>query len=197
MEEKNNIFIYLLIVFLAIFFGTGIFLMISGGRSKTANKGDSATSTIKEEKMIIPTETPTVGSLLLSKGFESAKNNDNFTVTVLANSGQKNIVGYDLILYYDPLAVKFVEAKSLLPDFQIYSYDRGNYIVVTAVKGLQNQSQSVFSENKILTFTFIAKKTGKNSLSLRNNLGGEKTKLVTDKTESLNPKLNDLQIEIN
>ena len=196
-ENKNNIFIYLLIVFLAIFFGTGIFLMITSGKAKSAGGTNDASSTIKEEKMVIPTETPTVGSLLLSKEFESIKINNNFTVTVSASSGQKNIVGYDLILYYDPSVTEFIKAESLLPDFQIYSYKRENYVIITAVKGLQSQSPSVFSDNKILSFSFVGKKIGKNSLSLRSNLGNEKTKLVTDKTESLNPKLSDLQIEIN
>lgn len=196
-SKKNNIFIYLLVVFLAIFFGTGIFLVISSSKAKTVDKADMTTSTIKEEKMIIPTSKPTEGSLLLSKEFGSAKINNNFIVTVSANSGQKNIVGYDLILYYDPSSTEFIKAESLLPDFQIYSYKRGNYIVITAVKGLQSQNLSVFSESKILSFTFMGKKIGKNSLSLRSSLGNEKTNLVTDKTEVLIPKINDLQIEIN
>jgi len=196
-ENKNNIFIYLLIVFLAIFFGTSIFLVISSGKTKATDNTNMTTSTIKEEKMLIPTESPTSGSILLSKEFESTKINNNFTVTVSANSNQKNIVGYDLILYYDSLAMEFIKAESLLPDFQIYSYKRENYVIITAVKGLQNQNLSVFSENKILSFTFLGKKIGKNSLSLRSSLGNEKTKLVTDKTETLNPKLSDLQIEIN
>ncbi len=194
---KNNIFIYLLVVFLAIFFGSGIFLVISNSKAKTTDKADMTTSTIKEGKMIIPTSEPTEGSLLLSKEFGSVKINNNFIVTVSANSGQKNIVGYDLILYYDPSSTEFIKAESLLPDFQIYTYKRENYVVITAVKGLQNQEQSIFSESKILTFTFIGKKIGKNSLSLRSSMGKEKTNLVTDKTELLSPKLNDLQIEIN
>lgn len=196
-QEKNNIFVYLLIVFLAIFFGTSIFLVISSGKAKTADKTDMTTSTIKEEKMVIPTEAPTSGSLLLSKEFESVKINNNFTVTVSANSDQKNIVGYDLILYFDPSTVEFIKTESLLPDFQIYSYKRENYVIITAVKGLQNQNLSVFSENKILSFTFLGKKIGKNNLSLRSSLGNEKTKLVTDKTETLNPKLSDLEIDVN
>ena len=196
-ENKNNIFIYLLIVFLAVFFGTGVFLVMSSGKAKTVDKVNMTTSTIKEEKIIIPTARPTEGNFILSKEFETAKINNNFLVTVSANSEQKNIVGYDLILYYDSSSTEFIKAESLLPDFQIYPYKRENYIIITAVKGLQSQNLSVFSGNKILSFTFMGKKIGKNNLSLRSSLENEKTKLVTDKTESLNPKLNDLQVEIN
>lgn len=197
MERKNNIFIYLLVVFFAIFFGTGIFLVISSNKTKTSDNSDMTTSAIQEEKMVIPTEVPTTGSLILSKEFETTKVNNNFVVTVSADSNQKNIVGYDLILFYDPLATEFVKVESLLPNFQIYSYKHENYIVITAVKSLQNQSSSAFSDSKILSFTFLGKKIGTNSLSLRNSYGNETTKLVTDKTESLNPKLNDLQVVTN
>jgi hypothetical protein len=196
-QGKNNIFIYLLVVFLAIFFGTGIFLFISNSKTKQGNETAATSSTIKEEKMIIPTEMPVNSSLLLSTAVTPVKLNNNFIVNVTANSGEKNIVGYDLILYYDPSLTEFVKAESLLPGFQIYTYKHNNYVVITAVKGLQNESLSVFSENKILSFTFRGLKIGKGSLSLKNSSGNEKTKLVTDKTESLNPKLNDLQIEIN
>lgn len=197
MNEKNSVFIYLLVVFFAIFFGTGIFLVFSSSKAKTVSKTDTTTSTIKVENMVIPTGVPTLGSLILSKEFETTKINDNFVVTVSADSGQKNIVGYDLILYYDPSVTQFVKAESLLPDFQVYPYEKGNYILITAVKGVQSQSQSIFSGSRILSFTFTAKKIGKNNLSLRSSFGNENTKLVTDKTESLNPKLNDLQIGIN
>ena len=196
--EKNNIFIYLLIVFLAIFFGTGVFLIMSSSKAKPTNQAGATTAAItKEGEMVVPTSVPTEGNLTLLADKEVVKNNNNFIVTMTANSGQKNIVGYDMVLYYDPASMEFVKAESLLPDFQIYPYKKDNYIVITAVKSLQSQSLSVFSGNKILSFTFTGKKIGKNNLSLRSSIGNEKTKLMTDKTETLNPKLSDLQIEIN
>lgn len=193
---KNNIFVYLMIVFLAIFFGTGIFLFLSNSKAKQNNE-TAVTSSIKEEKMEIPTEVPTQGSLTLSTTSTSVKLNYNFNVDVTANSDQKNIVGYDLVVNYDPATIEFINAQSLLPGFQIYTYKKENYVLITAVKGLQNQAQSAFSDNKILTLTFLSKKIGTGSLSLKSPSGNEKTKLVTDTTESLNPKLSDLQIEIN
>jgi len=193
----NNKIIYLLVFFFAIFVGTGLFL---AGQSKSSTKVASGNlATLKQENIVIPTAVPTVGSLSLT-GEESYSFADNVVVNLSVNSNGENIVGYDVILYYDPTAFEFVTAESTLGDFTIYPKDYGNYLFLTSVKSVGSQTATILgtgtSETAIANLTFRAKKIGNYNFSLRQSAGNEKTNLVTDQTEVLNPALTDLTIEV-
>src|SRR3989344_2564866 len=112
MENQPNskIMIYLLVVFFAIFVGTGLFLANQSKQNQPVGRAAGQTSnsaTLKQENIVIPTAVPTVGSLSLI-GEESYPFTDNVIVNLSANSNGENIVGYDVILYYDPTAFEFV-----------------------------------------------------------------------------------------
>jgi len=195
---KKNIFIYLMVVFFALFFGTGIFLMLSNNKNKAETNEEM--TTIKEEKMIIPTEVPTTGEFTLTTSNLKLSLANQINVSLNANSKDNSIVGYDVILYYDTQAFDFVEAKSLLPDFTIYSFKKSNYVTLTSVKSPSATAPTVLgsatSAQPIASLIFKAKTVGKYDLSLRSTQGAEKTKMVTDNTDILVPKLSDLQIEV-
>jgi len=192
MGEKNKtIFVYLLVIFFAVFIGTSIFLILNN--KKPLSEKETITTT-----MIIPTVKPTQGSLNLKieNGEISLSRDKEIKIDLVADSNEKNIVGYDLVLSYDPLAFDFVKATSNLADFKIYSYKRDNYLSFLATKTLQSQTSSVFIQTKIASLVFKPIKTGKFSFSLKPLIGKDKTDLVTDKTEVINPKLNELEIEV-
>ncbi len=189
-QGKNKIFVYLLVIFFAIFIGTGIFL-VANNKKTTINEQAASTS-------IIPTTEPTQGSLNLKIENEeiSLSTDKELKIDLIADSNEKNIIGYDLVLSYDPLAFDFVKATSDLADFKIYSYKRDGYLSFLATKTLQSQTSSVFTQTKIASLVFKPIKAGKFSFSLKPLMGKDKTDLVTDKTEVLNPKLNELEIEV-
>ena len=204
MENQPNtkIMIYLLVVFFAIFVGTGLFLANQSKQNQPVGRAAGQTSnsaTLKQENIVIPTAVPTVGSLSLI-GEESYPFTDNVIVNLSANSNGENIVGYDVILYYDPTAFEFVAAESTLPDFTIYPKDYGNYLFLTSVKSVGNQSTTILgtgtSETTIANRTFKPKKIGSYNFSLRQSAEQEKTNLVTDQTEVLSPALTDLAVEV-
>ena len=118
-------------------------------------------------------------------------------IDLLADSNGKNITGYDLVLAYDPMAFEFVGATSSLVDFKIYSYKRDGYLSFLATKTLQNQASSVFAQTKIADLVFKPIKSGRFNFSLKSVMSNDKTDLVTDKTEVISPKLNELEIEVN
>lgn len=202
MIEKNRIFIYLLVIFFAVFVGTGLFLSVNNNKvasKQSANQTSTEVATIKQVDMVIPTTAPTQGSLTLLPTSKDSRFQlkDNVTFNLNASSSGKNIVGYDVVLYYDPLSFDLVSADSTIPDFKVYSYKRGNYLTLTAVKSLQNNSQSVFDKTNIATLVFKPKKAGKYNFSLRQSSeGNEKTDIITDKTEVLNPTLMDTSVEV-
>lgn len=193
MGEKNKtIFVYLLVIFFAVFVGTGIFLILNN-KKPLSEKETIATT------MIIPTVKPTQGSLnlkLFGNEETSLSTDKELKIDLIADSNEKNIVGYDLVLSYDPLAFDFVKATSDLADFKIYSYKRDNYLSFLATKTLQSQTPSVFTQTKIASLVFKPMKAGKFTFSLKPLIGKDKTDLVTDKTEVINPKLNELEIEV-
>jgi hypothetical protein len=206
MENKNKVFIYLLIIFFAVFVGTGLFVGMDSKKqqSATTNEGASTTTkedvaTLKQENMVIPTVPPTVGALSLTSAASYALT-DNVTLNLEGQSFGKNIVGYDTIIYYDPLSFEFIESKSNLADFKIYSYNRGNYLLLTAVKSLDSQTPTVLGSETgnqpMASIVFKPKKIGKSNFSLRQSAGQDVTDLVTDQTEVLNPALSDLSVEI-
>lgn len=209
MEQKNKVFIYLLVVFFAVFVGTGLFL-VSGGKKNNPNVNQQQastsatreveTATLKQENLVIPTAGPTEGSLSLVPQKKEVMLAESVNIDLKAQSEGKNIVGYDIVLFYDPLSFEFVEAKSTIPDFKIYSYNRGTYLLLTSVKSLSSQAPTVFGSETdgqtIATLNFKPKKSGKFNFSLRQSTGSDVTDLVTDETEVLSPSLIDTSIEV-
>jgi hypothetical protein len=189
-DKIKTIFIYLLVIFMAIFIGSGIFLVLNK-KTVTEKKTASASAAV-------PTVSPDQGSLDLTSETEkvSLTASEELKINLVADSNGKNVVGYDLALSYDPTAFKFVDAVSDLTEFNINKYVRENYVSFLAVKSLQNQTPTIFNQTKIISFIFTPIKTGKFSFSLQPLLGRDKTDLVTDKTEVINPKLNKLEIEV-
>src|SRR5450830_1698580 len=106
-EKIKIIFVYLLAIFFAVFVGTGIFLILNNKKPPTEKEVITTSSTI-------PTVRPTQGSLSLKLASDTATKNSEIQIDLFADSNEKNIVGYDLVLSYDPLAFDFVKATSNL-----------------------------------------------------------------------------------
>ena len=195
-QNKNSFFIYLLVVFFAMFVGTGLFLAFNSKNSASKKEESATSSTIKQEQ--IPTEVPTQGSfsLVLANRTTSANVGQEVQVDLIADSNENNISGYDLALAYDPLAFDFVKATSNLVDFKIYTYKKNNYLSLLGTKSLSSQVPSVFTQTKIISLFFKPVESGSYVFSLKPSIEVDKTDLVTDKTEILNPALNELTIDV-
>jgi len=193
MENKNNIFIYLLVVFFAMFVGTGIFF------------ASNSTTIPKKPKKEVVITTSIITPIIQTQGSLNLKLADGVVVTkdkemqidLFADSNEKNISGYDLALSYDPLAFDFIKATSSLVDFKIYSYKKNNYLSILGAKTLQSKTQSVFAKTKIVSLIFKPTKKGEFNFVLKPIINKDKTDLVTEKTEILNPQLNELRIKVN
>lgn len=207
--NKSKVYTYLLVAFFAIFVATGLFVGLGAKKSQNeTNKQEEMASTsakqeeqstLKQENLVMPTIAPTDGTISLT-GKESYGLSETVAIDLEAGSSGKNIVGYDVIVFYDPLSFDLVEAKSALPDFTVYTYNRGNYLLLTAVKSLSSTTATVLgtdkTNQKIATITLKPKKAGKFNFSLRNSAGSDKTDLVTDQTEVMYPAMKDLTVEI-
>jgi len=184
-QSNNKIFTYLLVVFFAFFAGTSIFLLVN-------NKSQPPS-----EKEIVATSTEGALNLFLDQeGKASFPKDKEIIINLKADSMEKNISGYDVVLSYDPLAFEFVEATSLLTDFTIHTYKKDNYLTLLGTKMLQSQTQSVFDKTKIVSLVFKPLKAGQFDFALEPSFNKDKTDFITDETEILNPALNELKVEI-
>lgn len=211
--QKNKIFKYLLVVFFAVFIGTGIFLLISN-KSKTPKEkistvrvedtNNSNTNFPTESTAVIPTAEPTTsltvttGSMSLETDLPGAqmKVGDMVELSLYADSMGKNIVGYDVVIYYDSLAFDFLRGISSLLDYNIFTYKKGRYFTITGLKTLQSAPSPMTKANKLATLTFKSTKAGKFEFSLKPSNDKDKTDLITDKTEILMPELNKVVISV-
>jgi len=194
--QNHKAFFYLLLIFFAVFAGTGIFIVMNTTSKKPAeiNKGLSQTVT---ESIIVPSVPATEGTLSLTTAKAQVLATDKeFVVDIVADSNGKSITGYDLALNYDPIAFDFVRATSSLTDFKVYSYNRGNYLSFLVTKVPQSEKSSVFAQTKIISIVFKPNKKGAYNFSLKSEINKDKTDLVTDKTEILNPVLNGLEVKV-
>lgn len=95
----------------------------------------------------------------------TGKKEDTVTVLVLADSKGERITGYDVVLRYDQKILDFVEARSLLSDFQAISTTKDGTVTITGVKKLTTDQPSVFDQTVLLETDFIAKELGSTMIS--------------------------------
>lgn len=219
--EKNKIFKNLLVVFFAVFIGTGIFLLLSN-KSKnpkekissvriddTQNTNDGVDFP-EEPTAVIPTTASTITtgvttttttagiSMTLETNLSGGqmKVGDMVELSLFADSNGKNIVGYDVVIYYDSLAFDFKKGLSSLSDYNIFTYKKGHYFTITGLKTLQSAPSPMTKANKLATLTFEATKPGSFEFALKPSNNADKTDLITDKTEVLVPELNKVVISV-
>lgn len=188
---KNKIFVYLLGGFFILFVATQIFLISNNKKNQP-----EPNSTEQEQVVSTPTMAPSTGSLTLTSESSTFPVGGNVTISLSAESNEKNIVGYDVVLLYDPVNFEFISAESKLPDFKIYSYKKSGYLVLTGVKNLGSQTPTVFDKTDIADLAFQPKKAGQYTFSLKTSSDKDKTDFITDNTEVLNPVLNELTVDI-
>ncbi len=196
-ENNNNVFKYLLAIFFAVFVGTSLFLIVNNKKKAPVSEVNNTVNTLKQQELVIPTSAPTEASLSLQSDLPDNQTtvSTQFSLNLVADSMGKNIVGYDVVLFYDPLNFEFIEARSTLSDYKIFSYKKGNFLTLTALKNLDSQA-SPLSKVQITTLVFQPKKIGQYNFSLRRSNDNDKTDLITDKTEILVPVLNEVTIDV-
>lgn len=196
-NNKNKLFIYLLVVFFAIFVGSSIFLLINNKpKEKNQQQKTINTTTVNEENSMIEETKPTSGSLKLKADFSEVKIGEDVDIDILADSAGENISAYDVLLTYDPLAFEFIKAVSLDDNFQVYSYKKENRLTLTVVKTNKDPISSIFKENPVVKLIFKPKKVGQYSFEIISSYNQETTKFVNDKTEVINPEINKIDLII-
>lgn len=189
--QNNKILVYFLVVFFAVFVGTSIFLLINNEKS-IKQESPTPTSTTKQEEMVFPTVVTKRGEMKLVL----EKNEEQILLNLQADSDKESITAFDVLVGYDSSSVDFVNAVSLDPAFQVYSFTKFNYLTMTVVKTSQDSSQSVFDGKPIIRLTFKPKKSGDFSFRVLSSLDKETSKFVNEKNEVIYPKISEVSVNV-
>lgn len=195
MIQSKKIYIILLIIFLAVFAGTGLILFLTN--SQKSEQGAASTG---EQQVILPTAVVKQGLMQLratGKGDTLRfPRNQNITIQMTIDTNNENIVGWDGLIDYDFNAFNFISATSNIKDFKIYSFKRENHISLTSIKSLESKTPSIFKGELVATVVFQPKQTGVFSIGLKPEIGKEKTDMINTVTKRIYPQLNSLRLEI-
>ena len=183
------------VVLLSIFIIFAVLLVVFNMRTRQEKKRPALT----HSAVTIPT--PIVlaeGSILIQQvSSESAVNSNAKQVQIVANSNQKSVVAYDVVIKYDRGAVEILSAVSLLPDFTVYPLGKSDHFVVTGAKKLDSTESIIFANTPILQLNIVPKKSGPITLNVVSTLGKEKSQLVDNKSNILSPEVGELKFQIN
>lgn len=151
-----------------------------------------------------PTEIGSYGtfSLRTSLGTTTFSQNHPVQIYVTGDSGSQSVIGYDIVMTYNQIAteeskIDFVTAKSLIPDFQVYTTRKDNKIFLTGVKNLDSKTKTVLKDAKVIVLTFLPKSEGRIQFSMLND---PKTKsvsrLMSDQNKDILRGIGDLTIDV-
>jgi len=194
--SNNKIFIYLLVVFFAVFVGSGLFLVMSNKKNAT-NEPAATTSAIPTKEVIIPTVEMSKGYINLKNDLVLNKLNSPANLTIVADSNSENITAFDTLVVFDPTAFDFVSAQSVDPNFKVYPYVKDNGLTLTVVKTGPSTVPSVFNNTQIVSLIFQPKKTGQFIFRVVPSVGKETTKFVNDQTKIIYPAVNEIKVTVN
>ncbi len=149
---------------------------------------------------VIPTliPYPVKGQFMLKEkaGQKSVKLGSAFTIDVNATSSTDTVAGYDVVFSYDKTAFERTSVQSIATSFRIFPFERGNHLSISATKNLQVTEPIRFVNTPILSLSFVAKKKGTFTFSLK-PIGNESSKLVNESAQVTYPETNDFLLEIN
>lgn len=162
--------------------------------SGSANQGANAAN--GKGTMVVPTVDTTKPALAFGGATEKHAVDETFTVQLKGDSQEADVNGYDLLIPYDKKSLEIVSVKSLLPEFQIYQFDRTSYYSITGIKLLSAKGATVFNKVPILEFTLKGKKPGTYSFEIMPERGKEVSKFVDKDVKIIKPQFQPVIVEI-
>lgn len=197
-NQKNMLFRYLLLLVFVVFAFVLFFLYQT--RKNTEDKRNF--DTIIPPASVQPSPNSVTGRRVGSFSLKSASEINTgdvdkaLDVDIVASSDQKSIVGYDAVVKFEKGGVDVVSAKSLLPDFDVFTLKKSDYYIVTGTKKLGSQESTILDNTAILRLTLMPKKPGTLVLTLAETLGLEKSQMVDTESKILTPQLGEIILEI-
>lgn len=180
-----------LIVTMIILLGVVIAFQIRGWNTSSQNAGGVITTTY-----LSPTPNPNIKMMLVGAGAGQYPMTSNITVTLTGSSDNKDIVGYDALVKYDPAFLDVVSVTSANPSFQISTFRKTNGLSITGTKSLSVKTSTVFQSSTLVTVVFKPKSRGNTMVSVVSNEGKESSKFIDTSSTILVPQVEPITLAI-
>lgn len=184
-EHKLQKFIPFIVIALLVV--AGVLFYFNSGKANTQTAQSSTQAQI-------PSET-TGNFTLVSDGGETVPVGNKAVVRVVADSGGKDVVGYDIVLS-KPSNMQGLVVTSLVPGFQVFTNEGDDYVSITGIKGLDSQDAHIFSGSPLVQVEFVPTAAGEVALSLYDEHNNETTKFVDTQTTLYYPGLSGLTLQV-
>ncbi len=155
------------------------------------------TGEIAQPGSLIPTPVIlTEGSFNIAQEIKAEVTTDSTKeIEIVANSNQKSIVAYDLVITYEPNSLEVLSAESLLPDFKVYPLEKKEYFVLTGVKDIESKSPTVLTDTSIVKLKLLPKRNSTISVKIVESFGKEKSQMVDSESKILRPQVAEFKLE--
>lgn len=190
-----SIFIMFVMLILFFVFQRDVYRSITGIKNPQTNStGQNTTGTVQ-----ITPQTTIIPALsyykLIPPGTASV--NNPVDIIIAADSNNKAISGYDILLNYDPQSFSFLKEESLSPNFDIYKNEKTGTISLTGIKKLQNKSDVVFSNTQLVKLSFRPLKVGTFNFTILQTSGPEQSQLVDKDTKRMPASEEQITVTVN
>ncbi len=144
---------------------------------------------------------PTVS--IINKGLMLAKSNttsaqvgQSIVFTPTFNSEGKDVIGYDILVKYDPEALTYSGATSLLPSFSVVPVVSDGLVSITGYKPPEVKTETVFKDSSVVRIVFTAKTKGKHTISVVPTSGNQTSKFIDPDLNRLHPRTSAVDVVV-
>ncbi len=192
----RRIYLYIFIVTFLLFF---VFVVIyfSSVQQPPSTGEQPAGPQVTKTRALKVEQKGSMTLLLKNNKLNQVQMGQTFQLSVVATSDNSNIVGFDVLLFFDQGAFTLGKATTPVQSFQLFSAKRGDHQSFTAVLSPSGGAVNL-QQTEILTVPFTPNQKGKYTFTILPKSGNEQTKLVEAETTKLfAPALTPLQITVN
>lgn len=160
--NQNKSLIYIVPAIIIVLLVGVIFFINRQSRLQIEKGGanDQGELTLQPTEMV--SQSVEKGTLTLSvkepKTFFSV--GDIITLTVTANSDEKPITGYDIVIPFDSSTISYKGSTSLKTEYRIFGNTKEGKTYITGIKQLSVKEPIVFANTQIAELTFTLLKPG-------------------------------------
>jgi hypothetical protein len=181
---------YAVVAFLILFMAVGGMYLLSS-RQKNVSNDSNSTADVSPQPVrsgtmkVVPEKS---GSYTVGK---------EVAVFVTGDSQGKDVVGYDILLTYDPNILSVPVVTSSDTSFQVTSFTKKKgFVSITGTKTANNQSTNVFKNTQLVKLVFNATKKGTVNVAIKQQVNKEQTKFVDATFQHLYPQVGLVTLEV-
>lgn len=106
-------------------------------------------------------------------------------VPILLQSYKRDVTGFDLIIQYDPTALRFTGFAPMQMTYDVFPLEKDGMVTITAVKKISTTGTAVFDTIKVGDFKFTPLRKGTTKITIISNNGKAKTQVVDAQSQKM------------